>query len=206
MKRKMQRLTRRAGRTKRPAPRRPRTRPAARTVTPTQQRARKKKSRSAVRRNTSGLRRGGPGRTKGVPNRVTREAKAFCAALVGDPAYVERFHRAFVTRRLAQRLEAMVWHYAFGKPRQAFDVTMKPHTLEEIIAGASDEPPIEMGAVDVGQALPPVRDTNHGDRGAVRPGPVGEGTGALDVLAGEETPARRGRRPDLPYTTPRETR
>lgn len=68
-------------------------------------------------RNTSGLNRGGPGRPKGVPNRATTEARAFCASIVDDPAYQRSLRSRALKGHLAPALEAMLWHYAKGKPK-----------------------------------------------------------------------------------------
>jgi hypothetical protein len=86
-------------------------------------------------RNTKGLRRGGPGRKKGVPNKASLEAKEFCRRLVQDPAYVEKFERAFRERRLSIPLEQMVWAYAYGRPMQAVELSARPSTLEDIVCG-----------------------------------------------------------------------
>ena len=67
-------------------------------------------------RNTSGLRRGGPGRPKGVPNKATIAAKEWAGDLVSDTTYRANFRRRFLSGRLAPALEAMVHHYAYGKP------------------------------------------------------------------------------------------
>lgn len=56
------------------------------------------------------------GRPKGVPNKATQEAKAVCSRIVDDPAY-----RAALRKRMidgsAGAMEAVVWAYAKGKPK-----------------------------------------------------------------------------------------
>ena len=56
------------------------------------------------------------GRPKGVPNKVTREAKEVCGRIIDDPKY-----RAALRKRMiegtAGAMEAVVWAYAKGKPK-----------------------------------------------------------------------------------------
>ena len=63
------------------------------------------------------------GRPKGGQNKSTKEAKTFCAGLLGDRAYMRAFRKAFRERTLDSKLEALVWNYAYGKPRQALDIS-----------------------------------------------------------------------------------
>ena len=60
----------------------------------------------------------GPGRTKGTPNKVTAEAKAVCAAIVDDPTYRKKLIARAKAGELAPAIEAMLWHYAYGKPKE----------------------------------------------------------------------------------------
>ena len=64
------------------------------------------------------------GRRPGSTNKFTRAAKTFCQSLVNDAAYQARFLTAWKARQLEPQLEILVWHYAFGKPSQALDVSM----------------------------------------------------------------------------------
>ena len=62
------------------------------------------------------------GRRKGTPNKVTAEARAVCAG-------ARRRHVSQESdgpRPLAPAVEAMLWHYAFGKPKDSLDVTVGP--------------------------------------------------------------------------------
>ena len=68
-------------------------------------------------RNTSGLKRGGPGRPKGVPNKATAQVKEFCASIVDDPAYQRGIHRRALAGTLPPAIEALLWHYRWGKPK-----------------------------------------------------------------------------------------
>jgi len=66
------------------------------------------------------------GRRKGTPNKVTAEAKAVCAAILDDPTYRTNLTARARAGTLAPAVEAMLWHYAFGKPRESLDVTVGP--------------------------------------------------------------------------------
>lgn len=58
------------------------------------------------------------GRPKGTPNRATTEAKEVCSALVDDPEYLEALRTRLLSGTLAPGVEALLWHYAKGKPRE----------------------------------------------------------------------------------------
>ena len=68
-------------------------------------------------RNTTGLRRGGPGRPKDVPNKASVEAKGFCSSIIDDPAYQQSIRERALKGKLAPAIEAMIWYYAKGKPK-----------------------------------------------------------------------------------------
>ena len=58
------------------------------------------------------------GRKKGAPNKATAEAKAACAAIVDDPTYRQKLMARAKAGKLAPAVEAMLWHYAYGKPKE----------------------------------------------------------------------------------------
>jgi hypothetical protein len=69
------------------------------------------------------LKRGGsPGRPKGVPNKVTAEARDLAQQLLGEKTYTERFKARLLAGELPPALEAMIWHYAYGKPIERLEV------------------------------------------------------------------------------------
>jgi hypothetical protein len=64
------------------------------------------------------MRRGGPGRPKGRANKTTLEAMEFCASIVDDPVYQRAIRVRALNGELVAALEAMLWHYAKGKPKE----------------------------------------------------------------------------------------
>ena len=49
---------------------------------------------------------------------ATVEAKAACAAIVDDPVYRTKLMAAARARTVAPAVEVMLWHYAYGKPKE----------------------------------------------------------------------------------------
>jgi hypothetical protein len=50
------------------------------------------------------------------------EARTFCASIVDDPDYQARLRDRALSGELAPALEAMIWHYAKGKPAEHVEV------------------------------------------------------------------------------------
>lgn len=75
---------------------------------------------------------GGPGRPAGVPNKATQEVKALCQRLVEDPVYQAGFVVRLNDGKLAPQLEALVWHYAYGKPKESVDVKVSTANLDNL--------------------------------------------------------------------------
>jgi len=65
-------------------------------------------------------------RRKGTPNKVTAEARATYAAILDDPTYRTNLPALARAGTLAPAVEAMLWHYAFGQPRDWLNVTVCP--------------------------------------------------------------------------------
>ena len=61
------------------------------------------------------------GRPKGVPNKVTVEAQRACEALIDDPTYRKKLLTDLQKRKVAPAIEAMLWHYAKGKPKEQLE-------------------------------------------------------------------------------------
>lgn len=79
----------------------------------------------------------GRGRVKGVPNKVTKEVRDLALNLVHNPGYQAKFARAFIARRINRKLEEMVWHYAFGKPKNDVNVSGQL-TLAQLVNRVAD--------------------------------------------------------------------
>lgn len=69
------------------------------------------------------FKKGQGGRPKGARNKATVEVETACRALVDDPKYREYFAHRLGVGQLPPALEAMVWHYAYGKPTERMEVT-----------------------------------------------------------------------------------
>jgi hypothetical protein len=80
------------------------------------------KIRGEIVRNTTGLKRGGPGRPKGRPNNSTIQVKQFCASILDDPAYQLGVRQRALRGQLAPAIEALLWHYRWGKPKEEAQV------------------------------------------------------------------------------------
>ena len=63
------------------------------------------------------------GRTKGTPNKVQKDVAERCRAMIESPEYVAYFQHRLMVGQLAPALEALSWHYAYGKPRERVEVT-----------------------------------------------------------------------------------
>lgn len=73
-------------------------------------------------RNTSGLRRGGPGRPKGIPNKANREIRDIARRLLEDPGYLKALKARLLSGK-APTLEPLLYHYAYGKPKESVEVS-----------------------------------------------------------------------------------
>jgi hypothetical protein len=68
------------------------------------------------------------GRKKGTQNKVTVEVRAAAEALVDDPVYRVKLARDLRRRKVAPPVEQMLWHYAYGKPKEVIQHT-EPLTI-----------------------------------------------------------------------------
>ena len=73
------------------------------------------------------------GRKKGVPNKVTVEAQKACEALVDDPVYRAKLLTDLRRRELPPGIEAMLWHYAKGKPKEQVELSGTLDTVSRIV-------------------------------------------------------------------------
>ena len=56
------------------------------------------------------------GRRKGTPNAIYSEVGERCRKLIESPEYQQYFNHRLAVGQLPPALEAMTWHYAYGKP------------------------------------------------------------------------------------------
>jgi hypothetical protein len=64
---------------------------------------------------------GNPGRPPGARNKATVEVRDAARALVEDEAYRERL-RARLLAGEAGHIETLLWHYAYGKPKDELEL------------------------------------------------------------------------------------
>jgi len=69
-----------------------------------------------------GTRHPGAGRKPGTPNKISVEVKTLVSQLVNDVAYQHRLRHDFRRRKVHPTIEALIWTYHLGKPRQTIDV------------------------------------------------------------------------------------
>jgi hypothetical protein len=62
------------------------------------------------------------GRRPGTLNKATREVRELARRLVEDPEYQESVQQR-LKDGLAGPLEPLLWHYAYGKPKEVVDLT-----------------------------------------------------------------------------------
>ena len=67
------------------------------------------------------------GRQPGSLNKATIEAKQACAELVDDPEYREKLKERLLAGKLPPAIEAMLWHYAHGRPKDMVESEVR-HT------------------------------------------------------------------------------
>ena len=72
-------------------------------------------------RDTTGLRRGGPGRPKGSPNKSTVAIRETSQRLLSDPEYQAAL-KIRLRRGTAGPVEPLLYHYAFGRPKETIAV------------------------------------------------------------------------------------
>ena len=75
----------------------------------------------------------GKGRPKGSLNKATVEVRELADRLLNRPEYFASLQRRLDANKCAPAVEAMVWHYWKGKPKETVE-----HT--GVIATASQEP------------------------------------------------------------------
>jgi hypothetical protein len=86
------------------------------------------------------------GRPKGRLNNATLEVREFCRNLLASPAYQANLKKRLETGKLAPAIEALIFAYGHGKPKDTVEVTGKDGAplvpiarIETVIVDASDE-------------------------------------------------------------------
>jgi hypothetical protein len=74
------------------------------------------------------------GRKPGTPNKATVEIKDLARSLLEDPLYLQNLKERLRSGK-AQRIEELLYHYAYGKPMQDVEVSAEM-TLEELVLGS----------------------------------------------------------------------
>jgi hypothetical protein len=63
------------------------------------------------------------GRAKGTPNKRTIMGREFAEKLVKDPEYLANVEARAKAGKLHPGVEAMLWYYAMGKPRETLELS-----------------------------------------------------------------------------------
>ena len=63
------------------------------------------------------------GRANGTPNRISVEVKQLVSQLVNDVGYQHQLRDDFRRRKVHPTIEALIWTYHLGRPRQTIDLT-----------------------------------------------------------------------------------
>jgi len=89
------------------------------------------------------------GRKPDTLNKATVEIKEFARSILEDPLYQKRL-RGRVMQGKALQIEVLLFHYAYGKPRESF-TGERPWTLEELVLGIEREEQAEARHTEVGK-------------------------------------------------------
>jgi hypothetical protein len=77
----------------------------------------------------------------GVTNVTRQEAQSFCRKLVQSSEYRQKLEARLLRGDLPPALEAMIWHYAFGKPAETINLNVQEG--QEDLSGLSTEELLE---------------------------------------------------------------
>lgn len=72
------------------------------------------------------------GRKKGATDLAKREIKAFARDILESPLYFQRL-RARVLAGKAPQIEVLLYHYAYGKPREQVDMRVEGSLVVAVI-------------------------------------------------------------------------
>lgn len=65
----------------------------------------------------------GPGRPKGLLNKTTQAAQDFARGIVESADYRAALQAKVRAGTLAPAVESMLWHYAYGKPKESIEIS-----------------------------------------------------------------------------------
>lgn len=85
------------------------------------------------------------GRQKGTPNKVTVEVREMARRLVEDPEYQKNLKTRLLDGSAGPGVESMLWHYAYGKPKERVEVSgesggLPISVIERVIVDAGQDP------------------------------------------------------------------
>lgn len=63
------------------------------------------------------------GRQKGTPNKSTGVVAERCRKLIESKEYLNSFAKRLKAGELPPAVEAMAWHYAYGKPKESLELS-----------------------------------------------------------------------------------
>ena len=72
------------------------------------------------------------GRPKGAVNKATRDIKARAREILEDPEYLASLKER-IQKGQAQQVEALLFHYGYGKPRETVAVEGAPQALPLVV-------------------------------------------------------------------------
>jgi hypothetical protein len=112
------------------------------------------------------------GKRKGVQNKVTREVQALARGIVEDPAVQATMLAQARRGRLAPPVMAMLFHYAYGKPKDtvALEGVPKPKPVKLVLL-IQRAPPEHLRDPSFGRALPALPPGGAGLGGTQGPQP-----------------------------------
>jgi len=143
----------------------------------------------------------GAGRQKGTPNRITVEACAFASQLVNHAAYHDRLRRDFRLRRVHPTIEALVWHYHFGRLSQRIEMDARyevnaKYEEERRILASLDLPDLEQFVAESEALMDRARALSRARTSAVASPATVEEEGARTEADDTQRPTSHGVQPE----------
>lgn len=76
----------------------------------------------------------GSGRKKGTPNRQVVAARELVSQMINSAEYQYRLRRDFTRRHLHPSIEALMWAYHLGKPKESIEVSGQLDVSQKLVA------------------------------------------------------------------------